>query len=79
MPQQYTTAIVPCSNPTPKKPVMENGPLFAQRAVRPQSIKMPFFKQSRLQLGPSWVLVSRNALEINVEEKPLALEICLND
>ena len=34
---------------------------------------------SRLELGPSWVLVLRNALEINVEERPLALEICLND
>ena len=32
---------------------------------------------SRLELGPSWVLVLRNALEITVEERPLALEMCL--
>ena len=29
-------------------------------------------------LGPSWVLVLRNALEITVEERPLALEMCLH-
>ena len=33
---------------------------------------------SRLQLGPSWVLVLVNALEITAEESPLALEMCLN-
>ena len=33
---------------------------------------------SRLELGLSWVLVLRNALEITVEEKPLALEMCLH-
>ena len=33
---------------------------------------------SRLQLGPSWVLVLRNAWEITVEERSLALEMCLH-
>ena len=33
---------------------------------------------SRLELGPSWVLVLHNALEITVEERPLALEMCLH-
>ena len=31
---------------------------------------------SRLELGPSWVLVLRNALEFTVEERPLALQMC---
>ena len=30
---------------------------------------------SRLEPGPSWVLVLRNAWEITVEERPLALEM----
>ena len=34
--------------------------------------------KSRFELGPSWVLVLRNALEITVEERPLALEMCLH-
>ena len=34
---------------------------------------------SRLELGPSWVLVLRNALEITVEERLLAFEMCLHD
>ena len=34
--------------------------------------------RSRLELGPSWVLVLRNAWEITVEERPLALEMCLH-
>ena len=33
---------------------------------------------TRLELGPSWVLVLHNALEITVEERPLALEMCLH-
>ena len=33
---------------------------------------------SRLELGPSWVLVLRNAWEITVEERPLALQMCLH-
>ena len=33
---------------------------------------------SRLELGPSWVLVLRNALEITVEERLLAFEMCLH-
>ena len=33
---------------------------------------------TRLELGPSWVLVLRNALEITVEERTLALEMCLD-
>ena len=33
---------------------------------------------SRLEVGPSWVLVLRNALEITVEGRPLALEMCLH-
>ena len=41
--------------------------------VKPQQGK------SRLQLGPSWVLVLRNALEITVEERLLAFEMCLHD
>ena len=36
------------------------------------------YKQSRLELGPSWVLVLRNALEITVEERLLAFEMCLH-
>ena len=32
----------------------------------------------KTQLGPSWVLVLRNALEITVEERPLALQMCLH-
>ena len=35
-------------------------------------------EKSRLELGPSWVLVLRNAWEITVEERPLALEMCLH-
>ena len=34
--------------------------------------------KSRLELGPSWVLVLRNAWEITVEEKLLAFEMCLH-
>ena len=34
--------------------------------------------KSKLKLGPSWVLVLRNALEIIVEERPLAFEMCLH-
>ena len=34
--------------------------------------------KSRLELGPSWVLVLRNAWDLTVEERPLALEICLH-
>ena len=37
-----------------------------------------YLNLSRLELGPSWVLVLRNALEITVEERPLALEMCRN-
>ena len=37
------------------------------------------FTLSRLELGPSWVLVLRNALEITVEERPLALQMCPHD
>ena len=33
---------------------------------------------SRLELGPSWVLVLRNAWEFTVEERPLPLEMCLH-
>ena len=33
---------------------------------------------SRLELGPSWVLVLHNALEITVEERLLALEMRLH-
>ena len=33
---------------------------------------------SRLELGPSWVLVLRNAWEITVEERLLALQMCLH-
>ena len=33
---------------------------------------------SRLELGPSWVLVLLNALEITVEETLPALEMCLH-
>ena len=33
---------------------------------------------SRLELGPSWVLVLRNALEIMADERPLAFQRCLN-
>ena len=33
---------------------------------------------TRLDPGPSWVLVLRNAWEITVEERRLALEICLH-
>ena len=33
---------------------------------------------TRLELGPSWVLVLRNAWEITVKERPLALEMCLH-
>ena len=33
---------------------------------------------SRLELGPSWVLVLRNELEITVEQRPLALEMYLH-
>ena len=34
--------------------------------------------KSRLELGPSWVLILRNALEITVEERPLAVQMCLH-
>ena len=33
---------------------------------------------STLELGPSWFLILRNALEITVEERPLALQMCLH-
>ena len=33
---------------------------------------------TRLELGPSWVVVLRSALEITVEERPLAFEMCLH-
>ena len=33
---------------------------------------------TRLELGPSWVLVLRNALEITVEERLLGFEMCLH-
>ena len=33
---------------------------------------------TRLELGPSWVLVLCNAWEITVEERPLALQMCLH-
>ena len=32
----------------------------------------------RLELGPSWVLVLRNALQFTVEEGPPTLQICLH-
>ena len=37
-----------------------------------------FVELPRLKLGPSWVLVLRNALEITMEERPLALQTCFN-
>ena len=33
---------------------------------------------SRLELGPSWVVILRNALEITVEERLLAFKMCLH-
>ena len=44
--------------------------LLLKRVAQPWPI-------SRFELGPSWLLVLRNALEITVEEKPLVLEMCL--
>ena len=46
--------------------------------VKPRQGKPSSVNISRLELGPSWVLVSRNALEITVEERPLALQMCLH-
>ena len=46
--------------------------------VKPRQGKPSSVIKSRLELGPSWVLVLRNALDITVEETPLALEMCLH-
>ena len=38
----------------------------------------PVILKSRLKLGPSWVLILRNTLEITVEERLLALRMCFH-
>ena len=40
--------------------------------------KLPPSHYIKIELGPSWVLVLRNALEISFEERPLALEMYLH-
>ena len=59
--------------------------LLLKRVAQPWPLKggvkldrMNPARQSRLELGPSWVLVLRNALDIRVEERLIALEMCLH-
>ena len=53
-------------------------PWTLKGGVKPRQGKPSLVIRSRLELGPSWVLVLRNAWEITIEERPLALEMCLH-
>ena len=53
-------------------------PWTLKGGVKPRQGKPSSVIISRIELGPSWVLVLRNTLEITVEERPLALQMCLH-